>query len=320
MPRTSMRCLRMVVILTFILTGAGCIGKNSLSSYARTGDTVMVAIGGEGDVLFLRKEDLTAHLTDSLNFTRPVKVRAVINVYPDPSSRVGAEKADGGFDSWGLRTAVVDLVDPVTGDAPTFAFGNAKLAIKRKVGGAVVATDMALEILPGTGVRNPLAEIVFGNSYVEALEARPQVRYRVRVNAGAPSPVLSAVEFELRIPQSALAGVPATSLPQAVQIANDQNTRFSARHFQEGSFHVVKALLINPNGISNAVVSAADGYLGTSKYGSLRWAVAYGDALLAVSYPPEPLPRAVVTGGTVSFRVYDVAGADVTDNFTLAVE
>lgn len=92
MPRSVKR--RTLAVVVSLAAVWGCTGKYSMSSYARKGDTVMIAINGEQEILFLRREDLTARLTDSLNVTRTVKVRAVVNIYPDPTSRLGSEKAD----------------------------------------------------------------------------------------------------------------------------------------------------------------------------------------------------------------------------------
>ncbi|VAW67481.1 hypothetical protein MNBD_GAMMA08-1351, partial [hydrothermal vent metagenome] len=70
---------------------AGCASMQSMSSYARTGDTITVAVGGteESNVLVdvLKKEDIVITITDSSAASFPVKLKRLFRVYPDYSSR-----------------------------------------------------------------------------------------------------------------------------------------------------------------------------------------------------------------------------------------
>jgi hypothetical protein len=189
------------------------------------------------------------------------------------------------------------------------------LALKRVGDGAIVASNINIQILNGTGTLHPFAEQILGLSYVEALTARPQVRYRLN-----PAPsygvLVGAVEFELRFPRSALGTLPETSWPQAVPISDDQHLRFSTRYFQQGSDQVIRVIMVNPEGFTGGM-SPVVGYRGRSWYSTLRFAIVWGDATRQTSYPPDTFSRSVITNAPKVFRVFDTTGADVSSNFTL---
>lgn len=308
------------LVLSGILVTAGCVGTQSMSNVARTGDTVMVAFGPESDPVPYRREDLRAEIKDFNNVVYPVTIRAVVNVYADPTSRVGADKGNF-FDSVGLRSAVVDLVTPGTGAKPSLAVGAAKLSLRRLSDNAPVASDMQLTILSGTGAINPLQDQFTGLSFITALEARPQVRFRIAPLVATYDQLVGAAEIELRLPLSALAGMPETSWPTAVQTSSDQHLRFSAAYVQEGTDHVIRAAMVNPVGMRRAQsISLLDGYRGTSPYETLRLAVAWGTPEISTSYAPETFDRALVVNATRSFRVFGTDGADLTAHFALVTE
>ena len=109
----------------------GCSSMQSMSSYARTGDTVTISLGGTEEsnalVEILKKEDIAVTIADSSSNTYPVTLRHLFRVYPDHSSSYvfDTKKINSG-PSWssfmppllGQWMATVDLVDPVTGLLP----------------------------------------------------------------------------------------------------------------------------------------------------------------------------------------------------------
>ena len=305
-----------------LLTLAGCVGQQSMSSSARMGETVMVAFGAESSAPQYRKEELYAQLTDSAMTTVEVKIRAFVNIYADPTSRIGSDKADV-FDEAGLRAAVIDLVDPNTGAVPTTIVqpGAAQLALRKRSNSAAVASGIKVQILSGTGTPNPINEQIFGESYVEGLVARPQVRFRVAPVLASYNQPVGSIEFELRFPRSLLDGMPETSWPEAILTSANQHLRFSSRYFLRGTDHVIKVLMVNPDGVAKQdTIGVVQGYRGTSPYQGLRFAIAWGVSLRQTTYPVETFDPAVITAATRTFRVFDVAGADITSNFNLITE
>jgi hypothetical protein len=299
---------------------SGCAGNNSVSSYARTGDTVTIAFAGDDYQPFLRRESVVAQLTDSIGQTRLVKVRTIAHIYADPTSRVAADKGDPfSFDSIGLRVAVIDLVDPGSGTPPQLALGPASLKLTRAADGALVVDDIAIEILPGTGSLHPFTEQLTNLSYLEAASARPQARFRIKP-VGVSKPELGAVEVELRFPNSALAGIPETRWPQAVPIAADANVQFTSRYYQDGTDRVIRVIIINPDGFIFSAPFGTDPaifYRGKSLYHTLRFAVVWGESATQTSYTPDTFNPSVITNAATALKVFDVNGVDVTPYFTV---
>lgn len=311
------------VMLSVLVTAIGCTGKNSLSSYARPGDTVMVSFGAVSDSPALRQEDLLAQVTDSAGSTRTAKIRSVINVYPDPASHFAAETGGGTLSYTGLRSAVIDLVDG-SGNALSLAQGTANLKLTRISTNALVASNIKIQILSGVGTPHPFTEQVAGLNYTASLSARPQVRYRIKPVSTAYNQTLSAIEFELHYNPSALTGQPETSWPQAVPTMADANVQFSARYYQQGADEVIKVMMVNPDGIIRIIartpVVVENFYRGMSSYDTLAFSVVWGDGTLQTSYPTPTFDGSIIANATPVLRVFDIAGNDVTSNFTIGQE
>lgn len=184
---------------------SGCSSMQSLSSYARTGDTVTIALGGTEDsnalVEILKKEDINITITDSSLGTYPVKLRHLFRVYPDHSSTYifNTKKAASGssYDTYippllGQWIAVVDLVDPVTSLSPPLSEGAATISVSSpaQINPSFLYTTLgsqwpwtngnlasvAIEILPGVGTPNTLNRINSVNyDPVVDLEPLPQI-------------------------------------------------------------------------------------------------------------------------------------------------
>lgn len=311
-----------IVSLVSICALSACTGSDSVSSYARSGDTVIVALGGD-DAPLVTRANLIAEIRDAQGAVVPIRVREVFHVYADPTSRVAA--ANGSAINYiGLRSAVLDLITPsssLSNPIPVTIAPGAGLLTVRKLSGGFLTQNTRINILSGTGSINPLSEQVFGQSYVQALAPRPQVRFAVAPVSQAPGYErhLGSIEVTLRYPAAAAQGLPATSLPQAIQDVHDQHLQFITRHYQEGSYNVIKAIMVNPHGIKRTGADPVPHYEGMSDYVALRFAVAWGDTVLRTSYPPETFDRTVIANADISFSVFDTSGADATPAFQLII-
>ena len=173
---------RIVLLGLTVALYSGCSSMQSMSSYARTGDTVTIALGGSEEnnalVEVLKKEDISITITDSGANTYPVKLRHLFRVYPDHTStyifNTKTETVDDIWDTYvppllGQWMATVDLVDPVTSALPPLVAGPATISVSSPAqldqtvfygtnydwsNGNLAA--ITIEILPGTGASNNL--------------------------------------------------------------------------------------------------------------------------------------------------------------------
>jgi len=246
--------------MTLFITG--CAGVQPLSSYARTGDTVMVALGGEHkrtSVAVLKKENISVNITDSASSVYPVKLRNLLKVTPDLASRMNYaglysgsfEFSEGAYQ--GMWLGIVDLIDPVTGDAPVLAVGQAELNI---TGDGLIATNagsgtgditnIPIEILPGQGTPNPLNAYSFiGNEVypVESLEPLPQVD----ISPSASTDVFGGASFIVRY-----VGVDFNNrYPKALPSTQDPNVQMMSSYEAQGDGTILHKIFIsNPNGFN----------------------------------------------------------------------
>jgi len=95
---------------------------------------------------------------------------------------------------------------------------------------------------------------------------------------------------------------------------------FSTRYYQEGTDQVIKVLMVNPDGIKKTTQSPAEVYRGLSLYSAMHFAIVWGDSDLLSSYPPDTFSASTITNGQKVLRVFDVAGTDVSANFSLVTE
>jgi hypothetical protein len=114
-----------LLLLTAVVSG--CAALQPVSNYARTGDTVAVALSASEPAVTIRREQATAIVTDAASVNQAVKVRNVFRVYSDPSSAYsrrsvmksgwpsGNEPMEAQSQPYqGQWVAIVDLVDPTT--------------------------------------------------------------------------------------------------------------------------------------------------------------------------------------------------------------
>lgn len=261
------RVFMFVVVACGIL--GGCASMQPLSSYARSGDTVMIALGGtESNALVpvLRKENLSVSITDSLGNTYPVKVRYLYKVYSDQASAYSyrASQADnsGNWEGFvdpyqGQWLAILDLVDPVSGAPLILAEGSATLSVSSpEIDNAYYYTafgsqfpwsngdlsSIPIEILPGAGQSNPLNyQTPITYDPMKILEPIPEVRVSLQ---GTPPSALGGGEFVFTYADGdftrAPRVIPSTPDPH-VQIA------FSRNDLGNGTV-VLRVLVMNPNG------------------------------------------------------------------------
>lgn len=244
--------------LAVLLLVSGCTSMQTMSNYARSGDTVTIAIGGSENhvkVPILKQEDLTVTITDAANVVHPVKVRYVFRVYPDPTSRYM-------HPLWGVINneyqwmAIVDLVDPATDNPLPLAAGPAIIALDSvniqthklfgvpTVNGEIDSVD--IEILAGTGSSNPLnyMQAINKNAMYFAIPG-PQVEVKPsRQVLKAEGLIVSGGEFVFSYVDSSferdLMAVPTTS---------DRYTQIAANRISQGDgTSLLKVIITNPNG------------------------------------------------------------------------
>ena len=148
--------IRLVGLLSFcVVLISGCQSDISLSRALRTGDTLVVSLGdadpdGKNTNVtstLIRDTDVTAELVDNSYRTHSVKVRHVFRVYGDPTA-VNSKARDQA--QW---MAVIDLVDPISGVAPSLALGNG--IIRLHSGKFVALQTVKTTIITGRGTPHP---------------------------------------------------------------------------------------------------------------------------------------------------------------------
>lgn len=156
--------------LSLIALG-GCTATQTFSSSARAGDTVALAVGWNKKI---SRQDMTVTFYPSSGM--PVSyapndpgIRAVINLYADPVSRltVGTETGQTlGYGANGYGSLVYGFatnMDPdwyetvVFLDLPsTLPTGTTNISIQDASNQHVTPSPIAVNVLPGTGSSNPL--------------------------------------------------------------------------------------------------------------------------------------------------------------------
>lgn len=264
-----------IVVLVPLLWVVGCASQQPLSNYARTGDTVMVSLGGTDTnalVPVLRKEDMTATITDASNNVYPVKVRNVFRVYSDPTSKYSfsgpkpVNQSESEWEEWvpshmGLWLAVIDLLDPNTEQIPALAIGQGKLAISSPEltpwidypGWGWTWTNgnlssIPIEIVPGTGSPNPLNRMdPVMHSPLDSLEALPQIEVRAVVPAEFNT-IIGGGTFVFRY-VTADFGSAIGRRPRVTTTAADPNVQLASRYVDQGDGTTLITVLIgNPHG------------------------------------------------------------------------
>lgn len=149
----------------------GCVQTKTTPGYARTGDNIVVGLGGlernAGGVPILKPDDLAITLTDYLGGQHNLQALFVFKSYPDHASTLNAIIADGTVANYGLTDtvafdggwfAMVPLTLPGQNDMPlpSLAVGAATISVtspKLANIGNTVEGDLSaipIEIIAGT--------------------------------------------------------------------------------------------------------------------------------------------------------------------------
>lgn len=147
----------------FLLSSMGCTGVQTFGGAARSGDTVSLALGRSPE---LNKEEVGITIVASGGGVTQIPagdaaIRAFINLYPDPMSRLIVERETGSFADDGYFYSVL-MENTVTGadkdffqtvlilDLPAgLSSGPADIILTDTGGQAIASTT--IEVLPGSG-------------------------------------------------------------------------------------------------------------------------------------------------------------------------
>jgi len=164
-----------------LIAATGCTATHTIPQAARAGDTVGFSVGWQQDV---SRDNLTVSMTDALGVTttynpNDANVRAVVNLYPDPVSRlvVGTQTQQAlGVAAnthgqtindnitnqdrdWWNTTVYVDL-------PTTLATGNTQVTLTGPQGN-LTANPIDIEIVAGTGSPIGLIDTTWGTDPAE---------------------------------------------------------------------------------------------------------------------------------------------------------
>ena len=156
----------LVVMLCVVTTLFGCASRRAFTTSAQAGDTVILGIGWYPEV---RRDDLTLTITDALGgettyLPGDPAVRAVVNLYPDPVSKLIVDTELGvnpvAQDAGILHLAVTNgnkeysekfvMIDLPT----TLSTGQTNIDIVSATGDSI--NPLKVDILPGLGSSNVL--------------------------------------------------------------------------------------------------------------------------------------------------------------------
>lgn len=255
--------------LVAILFAAGCSSRQPISNYARTGDTVVLSLGGTDSnavASVLKKQNITVTITDAAANTYAVKLRNVFRVYSDPTSGYDFRSPTSSlyYDSYvtphqGLWLAVVDLVDPVSGANLPLVAGAASFAVSSPDLNQWVdypgwgwtwtngnLSSIPVEILAGTGSKNPMNDLTpLSTAPLDSLTAEPQVEVTV---SGTPSAKIGGGNFVFRLSNAGFGGT-ADKLPRAVATSPDRNVQLAWNRVDQGDgTSLMTVIVTNPHG------------------------------------------------------------------------
>lgn len=150
---THYRAVACTIAASLMLLGTGCVSVQSLSTAARAGDTVTLAVGSAEDMSVANTS--AVFVPDAGGAAIPVDIRNIFNVYPDKTS-----------DVW-LNDVALPFIPDTTAHAPwqtlivvdlpaSLPVGAGQLDVSTTAGYSsfqpdINNTPISLEILPGTG-------------------------------------------------------------------------------------------------------------------------------------------------------------------------
>ncbi|MHB8388944.1 MAG: hypothetical protein ACYDBH_05115 [Acidobacteriaceae bacterium] len=201
---------------------------------------------------------MSAAVVDSAGVNHPVTLRNLFRVYSDPTSSYAIRSVkDQGWSSpqpdeiysapyMGQWMAVVDLVDPTTGQPPALATGAAQLVLtdsNPSDSNSPYTSD--LTILPGTGAINPMrVNGLSGYVPLNTLEPMPQVAVTL---SGTPSTPLGGGTFTFSYDTAAFGG--ANTAPTVVMTSSDRNIELSSTQVaQSNGTTLMTVSILNPHG------------------------------------------------------------------------
>ncbi len=247
---------------------SGCASMQSISNYARSGDTVMISLGGSDSnalVSVIRKENVNISITDSLGNSYPVKVRNLFRVNGDPTSGYAFRSPTTTmyYDNYvdphqGLWLAVIDLVDPVTDTPVPLAVGGATLTISSAEVQNWVdhsgygwpwtngnLNSVAIEILAGTGTPNPMNYLgPVLTAPLDSLEPNPQVEVTASGSSGSD---IGGGLFVFSFQNVDFGGV--IGKPRAVVTVPDPNIQILSNLVDQGDgTSKLNVVIVNPHG------------------------------------------------------------------------
>lgn len=293
---TSVRNSFYVVLLAICVLCYGCAGMQPLSNYARSGDTVMISLGGSDSNALqpvLKKENLTVSITDALGNNYPVKVRNLFRVNADAASGYAFRSPTGNlpWDNYvaphqGLWLAVLDLVDPADDSPLPLATGMATIAVSSPeiqnwfdhsgfgwswTNGNLDAVP--IEILPGTGAPNPMNYLgPLASAPLDSLEPNPQIEVSAGGDVDGP---IGGGSFVFRFNHADFGDM--AERPRAVATVPDANVQLMSESLDLGDGTTqLKVVILNPHGFrkDNAKAGMIGGMsLRRSLRFSLVWAV-----------------------------------------------
>ncbi len=265
---TLTRLLHAMALLMIYLLFSGCAGMQAMSNYARSGDTVMISLGGTDSnalVSVIRKENVNISITDSLGNSYPVKVRNLFRVNGDPTSGYAFRSPTTtlAYDNFvdphqGLWLAVIDLVDPGTGIPVPLAVGSATLTVSSAeiqnwydptgYGWPWTNGDLssvAIEILAGTGAPNPMNYLgPTSSAPLDSLEPNPQVEVTASGSSGSD---IGGGLFVFSFQNTDFGGM--LGSPRAVVTVPDPNIQIMSNRVDQGDGTSKLSVVIeNPHG------------------------------------------------------------------------
>ncbi len=272
----------------------GCTGTQSISNYARSGDTVILALGGThatAQVPILTMANTSVDITDAGGNIYPVKLRHLFRLYADPTSRYSFRSVASIF-TWdtyvaphqGMWVAVIDLADPATGDPLPLQVGNASLSVSSP--GELIPTllnsvtffndgdlrNVGIEILPGTGAPHMMNTAWTGSPQpLQSLQPSPQIAVTA---SGTPTTRVGGGSFTFSYVNAVF---PPQVRPLVVTTAADPNVQLASHYLDQGDGTTqLNVIIRNPHGF-NTSNSKSGLATGNSMLRSLRFNIIWFD-------------------------------------------
>ncbi len=282
----------LLIVFTF---NSGCASRQSISNYARSGDTVVLSLGGTDSnalAAVLKKQNITVSITDAANVVRTATLRNVFRLYSDPTSGYNFRSPGSSlhYDTYvtphqGLWMAVVDLVDPASGNPLVLAVGPATISVSSPDLNPWVdnsgfgwswtngnLSNIPIEILAGSGSLNPMNYLTpLSTAPLDSLTPEPQVEVTV---SGTPSQPVGGGSFVFRLVKADfVSSFGSQALPRVATTSADPNVQLAWSRIDQGNGVVIlKVIITNPHGFN--IDNSKTGLIsGNSLLRSLRFSI-----------------------------------------------